>query len=234
MPRLLTLLPALLLLLPASAQEKAEETRTIRLLFLNAPDNAPRTVHLHDGISSQEVQLPRMNLSPLYKLPAGPLRLRLLATPVEDPKQVPANAPTVVIPETIGDAYLLCFSDPDAPVVPLRVTVVDAGMDKFRNGQMLWFNITPHAIAGKLGDEKLSLKPYGRVLVDAPAGEGGSYPAIISYMIQGDERVHPICETRWMHDRRSRHLIFVFTEPDRRLPRIKGFPDFRPPPPPDR
>jgi hypothetical protein len=229
--RLLIFLPALALIFPVSAQEKAKQTRTIRILFLNAPQNAPRTVHLHDGLTSQEVELPSMNLSVPYEVPAGPLKLRLLAASVEVPGQVPPDAPVVVIPEAVSDAYLLCISDPANPVVPVRVEVVDAGKDKFRDGQMLWFNLTPFAVGGTLGDVKLLIKPHGRTLVDAPLREADSYPAIISYMIKGDMRVHPICQTRWMHDPRSRHLVFVFTETGRRLPRILGFADYRPPPP---
>lgn len=231
MLRLLILLPVLALILPASAKEKEKKTvptRTVRILFLNAPPDAPRAAHLHDGSSSQQVELPRMNLSATYKVPAGTLTLHLLAAPVNRPDQVPSGAPAAEIPEEFGDAYLLCISDPANPVVPLRVEVVDAGENKFRDGQMLWFNLTPHTVVGTLGDEKLSLKPLGRTLVDAPTAEADSYPATISYMIKGDERVHPICETRWLHDPRSRHLVFVFTEAGRRLPRILGFADFRP------
>jgi hypothetical protein len=232
--RLLVILPALALILPLSAQEKAKQTRTVRFLFLNAPQNAPYKVHLHDGLTSQEVELPRMNLSPIYDVPSGPLKLRLLAAPVEDPKLVPPEAPGILIPETIGDAYLLCFSDPANPVLPVQIKVVDAGKGNFRDGQMMWFNLTPYAIGGKLGDKRLILKPHGRELVDAPdLGEEGCYSAVISFMITGDNRVHPICETRWMHDMSCRHLVFVFIEPDRRLPRITGFSDFRPPPPPN-
>jgi len=234
MPRLRTLFPALLLLLPSSAREETTQTRTIRLLFHNAPGNAPRAVHLHDGKTSQEVQLPRMNLSPIYRIPGGALKLRMLAAPVGDPESIPQEAPAIFIPETIGDAYLLCFFDPDIPVVPVRVRVVDAGEEKFRNGQMLWINLTPHAVGGTLGDKKLTLNPNGRQIVDAPGDGEESYPVVISYMMDGDNRVYPICQTRWIQDMRSRHLVFVFTEPDRRLPRIRGVPDFRPPPPPDR
>lgn len=230
--RLLVILPALALILPVSAQEDAKQTRTIRILFLNAPQDAPFRVHLHDGRASQEVELPRMNLSEPYEVPAGLLNLRLLAAPVEQPELVPPDAPAVVIPEAIGDAYLLCVSDPSNPVVPVQMKVVDAGKDKFRDGQMMWFNLTPFAVAGTLGKEKVRLRPQGRALVDAPVTKPDSYPVSISYMIQGDERVYPICETRWMHDPRSRQLVFVFTEADRRLPRIRGFADFRPPPPP--
>ncbi|HEX5790059.1 MAG TPA: hypothetical protein VFY13_02850, partial [Luteolibacter sp.] len=232
--RLLIILPALLLILPASAQEPVRQSRTIRILFLNAPQNAPATAHLHDGSASQQVDLPRMNLSLPYKVPVGPLKLRLLATPVADPKLVPPAAPAAVIPETMGDAYLLCISDPANAIMPVSVAVVDAGKETFRDGQMMWFNLTPHTVGGILGKEKVTLKPHARVLVDAPADEAASYPASIFYMIQGDKRVHPICETRWLHDPRSRHLVFVFTETGRRLPRILSFADYRPPPPPEK
>lgn len=230
--RLLILLPSLLLILPAAALEEAKQTRTVRLLFLNAPQNAPTTVHLHDGQTSQEVQLPRMNLSQIYEVPAGPLTLRLLAAPVEDPELVPPDSPTVQIPETIGDAYLLCTSDPTNPVVPLRIDVVDACKDKFRNGQMMWINQTSHEISGKLEDKKITIEPLGTAIIDTPISETGSYSAAISYKIKDDKRAHPICETRWMSDSKSRQLVFVFTEADKRLPRIMGFPDFRPSPPP--
>jgi len=230
MSRLLIFLPVLLLLLPLSAQEEAGQTRTIRILFLNAPDNAPRTVHLYDGQRSQEVQLPRMNLSPIYQVPAGPLKLRMVATAVEDPELLPAEAPSVEISESIGDAYLFCVSDPANPVVPVRMNVLDAGKEKFRNGQMLWSNLTTHEISGVMGDAELALPPLGTAIVDAPTSESGSYPVDLSYKTKDDQGPKPLCQTRWMHDARSRHLVLVFDEPDRRLPRILGFPDFRPPP----
>ena len=229
--KLLILLMASLVVLPADAQESANKFRTVRILFINAPQTAPKTAHLHDGKSSQVVELPRMNLSAIYKVPAGPLNLRLLDKVIEDPKQIPANAPMALIPETMGDAYLFCISDPANASVPLRMVAVDAGKEKFRDGQMMWFNLTPHAIGGILGKEKLKLQPNGMVLVDAPVNGPDSYPAVISYIIKGDERVHPICETRWLHDPKTRQLVFVFTETGRRLPRILGFADYGPPPP---
>ncbi|HEX5790058.1 MAG TPA: hypothetical protein VFY13_02845 [Luteolibacter sp.] len=225
---LLFFLLACLLILPASAEEEAVPTRTIRILFLNAPQNAPTTAHLHDGTASREVQLPSMNLSPIYEVPAGLLNLRLLAQAVEDPKQIPDKAPAALIPETMGDAYLLCISDPDNPIVPVRVEVVDAGKNTFRDGQMIWCNLTPFEITGTLGNEKLKITPQERVIMNAPLDESGSYLVSISYTIQGNEQVHPISETRWMHDPNTRQLVFVFTEAGRRLPRIQSFADFRP------
>ncbi len=229
--RLLAVLMVSTLAVPVASGQPAGGTRTVRILFLNAPPGAPHTAHLHDGSTCREVELPRMNLSAVYELPGGPLQVRLLATPVADPKQIPVGTPAAAIPESIGDAYLLCFSDPANPVMPVRIDVVDAGKEKFSDGMMLWFNLTPHAIGGMLGKEKVRLKPQERALVKAPIDEQDSYPVIILHMIKGDDQIYPICETRWVHDPRSRQLVFVFAEPGRRLPRVVGVPDYRTPPP---
>lgn len=224
---------ALLIILPADGQEPVKKFRDVRMLFINAPQSAPKIAHLHDGKSSQSVDLPRMNLSKVYKVPSGPLSLRLLDKVIEDPKQIPANAPTALIPETMGDAYLICFSDPENSVIPIRMEVIDAGKEKFRDGMMLWFNLTPHVIGGMLGKQKIQLKPHERLLVDGPVDETDSYPVILLHLIKGQDEVFPICETRWMHDPKTRQLVFVYTETGRRLPRIIGISDFRLPPPAD-
>lgn len=67
--------------------------------------------------------------------------------------------------------------------------------------------------------------------MDAPADDADSYPVILLHLIKGKEEVFPICETRWMHDPKTRQLVFVYKETGRRLPRIMGISDFRPPPP---
>jgi hypothetical protein len=221
---------ALLVILPADAQEPVKKFRDVRILFINAPQSAPKIAHLHDGKSSQVVDLPRMNLSTIYKVPSGPLSLRLLDKIIEDPKQIPANAPVALIPETMGDTYLICLSDPENSVIPIRIEVMDAGKEKFEDGMMLWFNLTPHVIGGMLGKQKIQLKPHERLLVNAPVDETDSYPVILLHLIKGQDEVFPICETRWMHDPKTRQLVFVYTETGRRLPRIIGISDFRSPP----
>lgn len=231
--QLLILLMASLVVLPADAQESANKFRTVRILYINAPQTAPKTAHLHDGKSSQVCDLPRMNLSAIYKVSAGPLNLRLLDKVIEDPKQIPANAPMALIPETMGDAYLICFSDPENTAMPIRMEAIDAGNEKFRDGMMLWFNLTPHVIGGMLGKQKIQIKPHERLLVNAPVDETDSYPVILLHLIKGEDEVFPICETRWMHDPKTRQLVFVYSETGRRLPRIVGISDFRTPPRPE-
>lgn len=85
---------------------------TCRILFLDRPDDAPRTLHLFDGVSPQMVELPRMNLSPVYKLRPAALCLRLLPAPAVDPKTVSPDAPSVAVPESHANFHLV-FAMPD-------------------------------------------------------------------------------------------------------------------------
>jgi len=52
-----------------------------------------------------------MNFSKVYQLPGGPLNLRLLPSPPDDPTKIPPTAPAVTVAEGIGDFYLLVTSD---------------------------------------------------------------------------------------------------------------------------
>lgn len=218
----------LILVVIASATfGKEPQTRTCRILFLDGPDNAPSTLHLFDGARSQEVELPRMNLSPVYELPPGNLTLSLLTAPPADPTKLPPGAPSAKVPETFIDFYLLVSSDPSNKVAPVSMQVINAGMDRLRAGQMLWFNLTEHQVGGVLGSEKLAMQPKSTVTIDPPVSGAKDYPVNLAYRIQGKEHLYPICETKWLHDPRSRSLAFIFNKPGVRTPRVLVFADFR-------
>ncbi len=217
----------LLAFLSATAAAPAGKARTCRILFLAAPDDAPEKLHLFDGKASQEVELPRMNLSPVYQLPAGALEIRMLPAPSGDPKQVDARAPAARIAEEITDCYLLVNPDPKNPVAPVAIQVINANPDKLRKGQMLWFNLTSNKVGGQLGSRRLAMEPNSRVIVDDPASGNDGYQVNLSFRIPGDERLFPLCETKWTHDPSSRTIFFILTRAGSRTPRIMGFPDSR-------
>lgn len=217
------------LMLGAARAEKTSQ-RTCRILFLNAPDSAPETLHLYDGTRSQEVDLPRMNLSKVYDLAPGPLTLRLLNQPVADPQNLPANAPQAAVAESMRDFYLLVTSDPANTTVPVKIQVINANADQLKAGQMLWFNLTEQDIGGVVGSQKLLLRAQTRMVMDAPSGKSESYAVNLSYRRAGQESLYPLCETRWQHDPRSRNLAFVISENGVRTPRVLVFPDYREPP----
>ncbi len=214
-----------LLPLVSSAQEKG--SRTCRVLFLGGGDNDAKTLHLYDGTASREVELPRLNLSPVYPLPGGALTLRLLAAPAVKDQPVNPAAPSVAVAETVGDFYLLVSPDPANKAVPVRLQVIDATADRFKVGQMLWFNLTANDVGGQVGTQKLAIKARSKVILDRPADKAGDYGVNLSYRMTGKEALYPLCETRWIYDPTSRIVLFIINEPGNRTPRVLGFPDHR-------
>ncbi len=212
---------------PAFGQKEKAKKHTCRILFLERPSSAPATLHLFDGVGSREVALPSMNLSRVYELPAGNLSLALLPAPLANPKELPPGAPTALIPEGVTDFYLLLVSDPSNTVAPVRMMVVNAGFDQFGRGHTLWFNLTSHLIGGKLGTEKLVIQPQSRSTTRAPASENVDYSVNLGYRKADSKEFYPICETRWVHDPRSRNVGFIFMQEGSRTPRVLVFPDFR-------
>lgn len=205
----------------------ASAERTCRILFLSAPNGAPAKMHLFDGKESQEVILARRNLSPVYKVPAGPLRLQLLPEPFHSVETLPAGAPSVVISEKTGDFYLLIASDPANQVAQVKMAMVPASSRSLSDGDLLWFNLDKVKVAGKLGDRKLMLGPGEIKRIESPIAEKGAYPVDLHYMKEGSDHVHPICSTKWRHDPQSRNLVFVVREPGRAAPVIYSFRDSR-------
>jgi hypothetical protein len=217
----------LIFLLPAAALAATAPEHTCRILFLDGPDDAPQKLQLFDGAKCREVDLPRMNFSRIYQLPGGPLNLRLLPAPPADPAKIPPGAPGVIVAAGITDFYLLVTSDPANTIAPVRMQVINAGADKLKPGQTLWFNLTKNPVGGTLGSEKLAIQPESRAILDAPTTGSGDYPVKLFYRIPGDERLYPLCQTKWRHDPRRRSVAFIVTEPGRRSPRVMVFSDFR-------
>lgn len=218
-------------LIPWTISAENVAKRTCRILFLAAPPSAPQKLFLFDGTTSQEVELPRMNFSTVYEIAGGNIHVRMLPEPVLNPEQVPTAAPEALIPETTGDCYLILSSDPTNKVAPVRIQAINAATDKFKEGQMLWFNLTSEYIGGQIGTEQLRLSPGSRQTLHAPAPSASSYRVKIDYIIPDEKILRPICETQWQYNPATRMVMFVFKEQGEKVPRVMGFSDFRIPAP---
>jgi hypothetical protein len=221
------LLTFLSLLSATAMAQEAPVKRTCRILFLDRPSGAPAKLHLFDGQTTREVDLPGMNLSPVHEMPSGALKLLLLPEPPADPALPPEGAPSAEVPAEMADFYLIVFSDPANPVTPVRLQVVDAESGKTKLGQTIWVNFTDLVISGKLGDQDLLIEPQANATMGQPREDAGDYQVKISYNVKDQEAVYPVCETRWEHDPRRRNLGFVISQGEGSAPRVMVFPDFR-------
>ena len=222
-------LALLICLLPFASVAHAQDKggRTCRLVSLGASEKDPEKLHLHDGTKAFEVDLPRLNLSKVYPLPGGAITLRLLAAPPAEGQPANPAAPSATVADTLGDIYLLVSPDPSNKTVPARMQVIDAGADRFKKGQMLWYNLTAHEVGGQVGKQKLAMKSRSKLILDPPADKGGDYNVNLSFRIAGKGDLYPLCETRWVHDPANRTVLFTVNEPGSRAPRVLGFPDYR-------
>lgn len=216
-------------LLAQSAPAEKTSTRTCRLVFLDGPSNGTlETLHMFDGSNFQQVELPRLNLSPVYKLPGGNLNLQFFPSQPADPKNLPTGAPSVKLPESLTDIYLIVTNDSTNKVAPVRILAINADNTQLGLGEMLFFNLTAKRVGGIIGSQKLDIKPGSRELIREPRSGAGDYPVDLYFLIDGDDFIHPLCETQWRHDPRSRNLVFVINDGPRKSPRIRSFSDFRP------
>lgn len=213
------------LIIPATGIETT--ARTCRVLFLAPPDGAPEKLFLSDGSSIQEVELPSMNLSKVYSIAGGEITLSMFADKPATGLPLPADAPKAAVAETLVDFYLLVSSDPANKIAPVRFQIIPANADGFKRGQMLWYNLSSHRVGGRVGQMTLNLPPNSKTLLDAPADRNEDYNVKIGYVPESETAARPLCETTWLHDPRSRNLLFVIPVPGSRAPRIMGFPDFR-------
>lgn len=204
------------------------EPRTCRIVYPERPRGAPKMAYLFDGKDSHRANLPSNNLSPVMELPTGDLTLAMTPDEVGDPGALPPDAPQLKIPGSVADFYILVTPDPENPVLPVQMELVDPGGGGLKPGQTLWFNRTDHQIVARLGDAELLVKPRDRAISTQPAAESGHYTAEFEYQVNGEGPLAPITEQRWWHDAASRHLGFIVSTGDK-LPKIYFYRDFRAP-----
>jgi hypothetical protein len=207
----------------ASADPKGG--RTCRIVFPERPKDSPRFAFIYDGKETQRVNLPTTNFSEVIALPSGEITILMTAEEITDFENLPLSAPRLAIAEGIRDFYILISPDPSNPILPIKMNMVNPE-GKFKPGETLWFNLTEHKIAGKLGDSTLLVAPKSSTVSKSPISESGYYRAEFAYQSKAEGRLQKITEQQWWHDANSRHLGFIVNTGGR-LPKLYFYRDFR-------
>lgn len=220
--------------LPLSAQQQAKDIkRSCRVLFLNKPADAPGEAYLFDGKNSHKISLSSMNFSKVVELPRGALpdgtlTIGLTSEKVNSPEEFPRGAPSVTLPATATDIYLLLASDPSNSVFPIAIRPLNVDDSKLKAGETLWINLTKHKVAAKLGESQFFIDPMKQTVGPPPLEESGYYKAQFIYQREGKGDFLPIMRKSWWFDATSKNLGFVISS-GARLPKIFTFRDRRSP-----
>lgn len=221
------LLLALALAQPASA-------RSVRLLYVEAPESAPAALFVVVGKEVSRVDLPRLAISSgKAEVPDSAVRLRLAERAPSREYPLPADAPAVDLPPGSGDVLLVLLPSGQPGSLGLRAQPVDFSPARLPDGGVLWLNLSSRVLDARLGSAGARVPP-GQVRPMVPgAAPGAAYPVLVD-LAPSEPGVEPtpLVRSTWLRDPGRRQLLFVLDDPGRAVPRVVAVPH-RPPPPPE-
>ncbi len=192
------------------AQDKSEKGRAVKILYLQSGSNAPAETYVHTVKGEAIVTpLPRSNFSKTFYIPKGDTKLAFTAGALEEDEEVPAEAPSVLIPASWEKALLLVFKDDKNVVMPIRVQAINASSNHFKKGSMYMINYSKVILFGTLDTKKLVLKPESTQIFEYPGGKNGYYPVKLDAKVKGEKRNRRFIRQMWSYGTDIRHLLFV-------------------------
>ena len=221
---------AAFLLLALSASLGA---RSVRLLYVDAPADAPPHLHLVVGKEVAKVDLPRLAISTgKAEVPSGAVRLFLALQAPTRREPLPADAPFVDLPPGEQDALVVLM--PNGKQGPLGFTAqaIDFSPLRLPDGGVLWMNLSRRALEARLGSSSSRVAPGQSRVMTPGVAPGGVYPVLVDLAPgPADTEPLPLLRATWVREPNRRQLLFVLEDPDRPVPRVVAVPHRTPPPP---
>lgn len=221
--------PLLLLLLSACPVL----AREVRLLRIEAPEDAPALVHVVRGETATEIDTPRLSPS-RRRLQAGPEAARYHLA-VEKPtreRPLPAEAPFFDLPAGQDDLLVVLYPREGAGPLAVSGFPVAVPRDPARAGTLVWLNLSSRELRVNLGAGVVRVPVGQGRLVLPPAAPGKPYPVHIDLAAaKVDEEPQPMVRATWVRRDAGRQFLFVLPDVERDVPRIVSVPDLDDPPP---
>jgi hypothetical protein len=208
-----------------SAQEGS--ARSLRLLYVQAPDDAPASLFLVAGKEIKEVDLPRLSISTKrLALTTGTVRVYAASKAPTKDEPLPANAPFVDIPDGMNDPLVVLLPTGEAGPLAFRMLPVEFSRTKAPEGAVLWFNLSGRTLYSKLGTAQAIVAPRQTAIQLPPGKPGDVYHVLVDVAPeQGEEESVPLMRSSWVKEPGQRHLLFIVPDPDRKVPRIVAVPE---------
>ena len=209
-----------------SAQE-GSSARSLRLLYVQAPDDAPASVFLVVGKEIKEVDLPRLSISTKrLALPAGIVRVYAATKAPTKDEPLPADAPFVDIPDGMNAPLVVLLPTGEAGALAFRMLPVEFSRTKAPEGAVLWFNLSGRTIFSKLGTAQAIVAPRQTAIQLPPGKAGDIYHVLVDVAPEaGETESVPLMRSSWVKEPGQRHLLFIVPDPDRKVPRIVAVPE---------
>ena len=204
------------------------QNRTLRVVFLDRPADAPKSLYLFDGKKSQLIELPKLNLSKIYHIDNASTSLSLTSAKIHSKKSLPSGSPTSQIPAAAKELYLVITSHPENTTNPMKLHLVGTGAQPLQQGEMLFYNLFKRTIEGNIQNHKVQLAPNQQQRIHQAAKTKGSISVQLSFLYrQGKKR--SICNTQWSYTPTQRSIGIIYDTPGKLTPTVQNFLDYRAP-----
>jgi hypothetical protein len=201
--------------------------RSLRLLYVQAPEDAPAHVFLVIGKGGKEIDLPRLSISAQrMALPAGTVRVYAATKAPSIEKPLPADAPFADIPSGMNDPLVVLLPTGGAGPLAFRMLPVEFARAKAPEGAVIWLNLNSRAITSQLGSSRAVVAPR-QAVIQLPSGRTGEvYPVSVVLAPElGETEGVPLMKSSWVKEPGQRHLLVVVPDDRRNVPRIIDIPE---------
>jgi hypothetical protein len=209
-----------------SAQDSAT-ARSLRLLYLQAPEDAPGSVFLVVGKGGKEIDLPRLSISSnRMPLPSGVVRVYAATRAPSKDNPLPADAPFADIPGGMSDPLVVLLPTGGVGPLAFRMLPVEFARTKAPEGAVVWLNLSTRAITSQLGSSRAVVAPR-QTVIQMPSGRIGEvYPvSVVLAPEQGESEGVPLMKSSWVKEPGQRHLLVVVPDDRRSVPRVIDIPE---------
>jgi hypothetical protein len=216
----------LVLVAGLAAAPDASSSRSLRLVYAQAPEDAPEKIFLVAGSVIKEVSLPRMSLSPQrLDLPAGPVRVFAATKAPTRDNPLPSDAPFADIPETMGNALVVLLPNGSSGPLAFQMLPVEFSRSAVPEGAVMWFNLTERTLFAKLGSAQGVVAPRRSAVVMPSGKTGETYQAMVDLSPEpGETETEPFLRALWQKKAQRSTLMFVVVDPARKYPRLLSIP----------
>lgn len=189
--------------------------RTAKILYLQAPKGAPENVFIYsDDQQPKEVDLPKNNFTKPFNLPEGDLKLYFLPSKLDVDQEMPKNAPSAKIPANWNKILILASYNPKNALMPVRFKIINANTNKLGNGDLLFINSSGDAIAGKVGNKKLSLQPKSMAIIKNPAKPSEEYETLLNRFDKKRNLSITFIRQVWRQSANQSSVVFIYSPPN--------------------
>lgn len=207
--------------------------RDVRLLRIEAPEDAPALVFAVRGETAFEIDTPRLSPS-RRRLQVGAEAARLhlaLERPTRE-RPLPADAPAVDLPPGEEDLLVILFPREGSGPLAVQGLPVAVPSGPGRAGALLWLNLSPRVVLVNLGSGATPVPPGQGRLILPPVPPGKPHPVLIDLgPARAGEESQPMVRATWLRRDAGRQFLFVLPDAERDVPRIVSVPDLDEPAP---